>query len=279
MLKDGLTGSLIIRNGSVYKYPWVEAIMSILPICDEFILLEAYSDLDNTYEDCLALAREYQKVRVIRGEWGGVEPKGEEYRRLARLTNQCIEESTYKWHIVVQGDECVHEKGWPGIMRIVRGETRFGDMPKAVQFPFVHLVGNFSTQFKFVYQSSFRMCRVDSSWRSHKDAWTMKPGNASEAQDWIIANGSPYIHYGFSLGLSVERMQKEKAFQDLFRGLNPSFPDPKVVEMADGEKPLSMAYLFSHAKETGEFTPYNDTHPAAMKDWIEAHRQYEEVFD
>lgn len=279
MLKDGLSGNLIIRNGNEYKYPWIPAVMSVLPICDEFILLEAYSDLDNTYEDCLALAREHPKIRVIRGEWDGPEEEGHEYKRLARLTNQCIEESSYTWALVVQGDECVHEMGWPSIMRIVRGETQFGDMPRAVQFPFVHLVGNFSTRFRFVYQSAFRMCRADSSWRSDIDAWTMSCGNAREANDWIIANGAPYIHYGFALGLSIERMEKEKAFQGLFRGLNSAFPDPKVVEMADGEKPLSMAYLFSHAKETGEFTPFTGTHPAVMKDWIESHRQYEEVFE
>lgn len=276
MLKKGLSGSLIIRNGNIYDFSWKQAIMSVLPICDEFILLEAHSDLDNTYEDCLALAREYPKIRVIRGEWNAGEPKGHEYRRLARLTNQCIDESSYKFAIVVQGDECVHEDGWPSIMRIVRGETQYGDRPQAVMFPFVHLVGRFDTQWPFVYQMSYRMCRVDSSWRSDNDAWTMKCANPQD-DFWIVANNAPYIHYGF-VGDLLARMLKERRFQEMFKGVGP-FPDPKVVEMAEGKRPVSMAYLFSDAKAKGEFVPFTGTHPAVMKEWIEQHRQYEEIFE
>jgi len=275
-MKNGLTGSLIIRNGNIYDFCWKQAIMSVLPICDEFVLLEAYSDLDNTYEDCLALARQYPKIRVIRGEWDGGEPEGYEYRRLARLTNQCIDESSYKFAIVVQGDEVVHEDSYPSILRIAREETQYGDQVKAVQFLFTHLVGRFDTQWPFVYQATFRMCRADSSWRSSKDAWTMECSNPDD-NFWIGANRARYIHYGF-VGNLTARLLKEVKFQEMFKAEGP-FPDKRVVEMANGDKDASMAYLFKEAKDRGEFTPFTGTHPAVMKDWIEAHRQYEEVFE
>lgn len=273
-LKDGLTGSLIIRNGDIYNFCWRQAIMSVLPLVDEFILLEAYSDLDNTYEECLALERMHGKIRVIRGKWDGGEPEGHEYLRLSRLTNQCIGESAYKWHIVVQGDEAVHEDGWPSIMRIVNGQTEYGDKPKAVMFPFHHLVGRFDTEFPFVYQATYRMCRADSSWRSNEDAWNMEPLDEDD-NFWIVANNAPYFHYGF-VGDLEARVLKERAFQDMFK--SKGFPDPRVVAMAEGSAEKSMAYLFADAKEKGLFVPLKKEHPIVMRNWIEAHRQYEEVF-
>jgi hypothetical protein len=39
-----------------------------------------------------------------------------------------------------------------------------------------------------------------------------------------------------------------------------------------------MAYLFQDAKDKGLFKPFEGTHPAVMQQWIEQHRQYEEVF-
>lgn len=274
-LKDGLTGSVIIRNGDIYDFCWREAILSVLPIVDEFIILEAYSDLDDTYQECLKMASRYNKIRVIRDEWDGGEPEGHEYLRLSRLTNRCIDASNYRWHVVVQGDEAIHEDGWPSIMRIVRGETQYGDEPKAVIFPFHHLVGRFDTEFPFVYQATYRMCRVDSSWRSDADGWTMKPANEDD-NFWIIANNAPYFHYGF-VGNLVARVLKERAFQEMFK--SKGFPDPRVVAMAEGDAEISMAYLFEDAKEKGLFKPLRKDHPAVMRDWIEAHRQYEEVFE
>lgn len=276
MKRDGLTGHMIIRNGIVYDFPFVQGVMSVLPIVDSFIILEAYSDLDDTYEKCLELAERHRKVRIIRGEWDGDEPEGREYLKLSRLTNQCIDAVETTWHIAVQGDEIIHEDGLVYINRIVEGKTVYGDQPKAVMFPFVHLVGRFDTQFPFVYQSSVRMAKTGTSWRSHKDAWTMKCMNPEKDNFMIVANNSPYIHYGF-VGNLMARIMKERAFQDLFHA--EGFPDPRVVEMAEGSKPISMAYLFEDAKSRGLFTPYKGTHPAVMEDWIKERRQHEELFD
>ena len=76
-VKQGLTGHLLIRNGNYFDYCWKEAIASIIDICDEFIILEAHSDKDDTYDHCMALKDKYHpKLRVIRGEWEGNESPG-----------------------------------------------------------------------------------------------------------------------------------------------------------------------------------------------------------
>lgn len=276
VLKEGLTGHLLIYQGEKYMFNYREAVLSVLPICDEFVICECFSD-DGTYEGCLDLQRQYPEIRIIRHPWqDGTEEPGYEYRRLARLTNACIEDARTKWAIQIQADEAVHEDGHEEVLRIIQGRSRFGDSPRAIASPFVHLVGNTKTQFRFVYQSSVRIARVDSTWRAFKDAWTLQhhdPGDGFV----VHAVQARYFHYGFAFGLSMERMAKEKHFQSLFA--SEGFPDKKVLEMADGDKPLSMAYLFQAAKERGEFTPFTGTHPAVMKDWIESHRQYEEIFE
>lgn len=275
MLKPGLSGSLIIRNGDKYDFCWREAIMSVYPIVDEFILLEAHSDLDDTYEECLKMAERYPKIRVIRGDWDGGEPEGHEYLRLSRLTNQCIDASSYTWSLVVQGDEAVHEDGWESILRIVREETQYGDKVSAVMFPYRHIVGRFDTHFPFVYQATYRMVKTESTWRSDMDGWTMKYTDPADAL-WIIAQDAVFFHYGF-VGNLVVRMLKEHAFQQMFK--SQGFPDPKVVAMAEGNAPVSMAFLFRDAKEKGLFVPLAESHPAVMRKWIADRKQYEEVFD
>lgn len=260
---------MIIRNGDAYDFPWREGIRSVIDHVDEFVLLEAHSDLDNTYEECLKMAREYPKIRVIRGDWDGDEPEGHEYLRLSRLTNQCIEEVKSTWQWQVQGDEVWHEGEIQEVLDIMHLHPHV----RAIMSPFHHFVGNFSTVFPFVYQGSFRMARRDSTWRADGDAWIMK---FSDPQDNAVTYSHAHCyHYGFTGDLQ-KRVLKERKFQDLFK--SKGFPDPRVVAMADRGAPASMAFLFQDAKDKGLFKPFTGTHPAVMKEWIENHRQYEEVF-
>src|SRR5690606_4963925 len=151
--KMSIGAHMIIRNGNVYDFPWKEAALSVLPYVDEFVLLEAYSDLDDTFKDCLRLSLEHPKIKVIRGEWDGDEPEGHEYLRLSRLTNQCIEAIRSDWQWQVQGDEVYHENEVEEILLTASGKGTYGDRVQAIGVPFYHFVGNFSTVFPFVYQA------------------------------------------------------------------------------------------------------------------------------
>jgi hypothetical protein len=268
-MREGLTGHLIIRNGIYYDYCFREAVASIIDVCDEFIILEAHSDKDNTYEECLALRDKYRpKLRIIHGEWDGAEPKGYEFRRLARLTNQCIDACETRWNWAVQGDESYSEFGMDAVRRVVEGKTRYGDKPMAAMFRFIHLVGNPWTQFPFVYQAAIRMARTDSTWRSDNDGWRMHFSNPTD--NYIIHMDFPIcFHYG-KLGDPLKKLIKEQDFQALFASCG--FPDPKVQEMIDRGQGIDYAYLFEDAKEKGLFSPFDGTHPAVMTGWLDAHK-------
>jgi hypothetical protein len=61
-----VTGFTIIRNAIKYDYPVVEAITSILPICDEFVVAVGNSE-DGTLE--LIKSINSDKIRIIETIW------------------------------------------------------------------------------------------------------------------------------------------------------------------------------------------------------------------
>ena len=61
-----VTGFSFIRNGLKYDYPIVEAITSILPICDEFVVAVGKSE-DETYDLINNIDKE--KIKIIETEW------------------------------------------------------------------------------------------------------------------------------------------------------------------------------------------------------------------
>jgi len=274
-MKAGLTGHLVIRNGDAYDYCWREAVASIIDVVDEFIILEAYSDKDDTYEHCLTLKEKYHpKLRVIRGEWDGNEPRGHEYLRLSRLTNQCIDACETKFNICLQGDEAYHEAGLEALRVIAHEEVQWDDPPMACVVRFIHLVGNPWTHFPFLYSCGIRMARTDSTWRSAVDAAGYK---FTDFQDnSVIWLEHPVcFHYG-KLGDPMKKLMKQSDFELLFKAKG--FPDPRVKEMVDRGDGMSYAYLFQDAKDKGLFLPYNGTHPAVMADWLESHKDCWETF-
>jgi hypothetical protein len=61
-----VTGFTIIRNALIYDYPVVEAIRSILPVCDEFVVAVGNSD-DATLE--LIAGIDPDKIRIVETLW------------------------------------------------------------------------------------------------------------------------------------------------------------------------------------------------------------------
>ncbi len=61
-----VTGFSIVRNAIKFDYPIVEAIQSVLPLCDEFVVAVGQSD-----DDTLALIQRINstKIRIIETVW------------------------------------------------------------------------------------------------------------------------------------------------------------------------------------------------------------------
>src|ERR1035437_662283 len=61
-----VSGFTFIRNATKFDYPVVEAIKSILPVCDDFVVAVGNSD-DNTLD--LIQGIDKQKIRIIETVW------------------------------------------------------------------------------------------------------------------------------------------------------------------------------------------------------------------
>jgi len=111
LLVSGLT---IIRNGVRLNYPFIEAIRSVLPICDEYIVVAGDSE-DETLEYLAALDSE--KVRVVHTEWSPlVRPQK---CLLAQQTNIGLGFCRGRWCLNLQGNEVIHEKDLPRLRQLM----------------------------------------------------------------------------------------------------------------------------------------------------------------
>jgi len=61
-----IAGFSFIRNAQIYDYPIVEALQSILPICDEVYVAVSKSE-DNTKQ--LVADIDKQKIKIIETTW------------------------------------------------------------------------------------------------------------------------------------------------------------------------------------------------------------------
>jgi len=109
-----ISGFTMAKNASKLYYPIRQAIESILPICDEFIV--AIGDCDS--DDCTL--EEIQKInspkiKIINTIWDIEKyPNGTEN---AHQSNIAKDACTGDWLFYVQADEIVHEKYLPEIVK------------------------------------------------------------------------------------------------------------------------------------------------------------------
>lgn len=104
-----VTGFTFIRNAAKFDYPVVEAIKSILPICDDFVVAVGNSD-DNTLQ--LIQGIDKQKIKIIETVWDDSPEMKKGGKVFASETDKAFQAipADSDWAFYIQGDEVVHEK-------------------------------------------------------------------------------------------------------------------------------------------------------------------------
>src|SRR5687768_5278014 len=102
-----VSGFTFVRNAIKYDYPIVEAIQSILPLCDEVVVAVGDSE-DGTMELIKGIPSE--KIRIIETIWDDTLREGG--RVLAVETDKAFSavSEDADWAFYIQGDEVLHEK-------------------------------------------------------------------------------------------------------------------------------------------------------------------------
>lgn len=163
-----VSGFTIIRDAVKNDYPVVEAITSILPLCDEVMVAVGKSD-----DETLALIKSIpsDKIKMIETIWDDTLREGG--RTFALETDKAFQavSADSDWCFYIQADEALHEKYYD----IVRDAMiRFKD-DKAVDgllFNYKHFYGSYdyvgeSWQW---YRREIRIIRNDKNIFSYKDA-------------------------------------------------------------------------------------------------------------
>ncbi len=113
-----VSGFTIIKNGIKYFYPFIEAITSILPLCDEFVVNVGDSD-DDTLQAVSAL--QSRKIRILESKWDMSLREGG--KLLSVETNKALKLCSGDWCFYIQADEVLHEKLYP------RCKNYYGKIP------------------------------------------------------------------------------------------------------------------------------------------------------
>ena len=187
-----VSGFTIVRNAIKYDYPIVEAINSILPLCDEMIVAVGNSE-DGTLDLIRSIASD--KIKIVETIWNDALREGGAV--LADETNKAFAavSSDSDWAFYIQGDEVVHEDFLPVIKKAMQLYKEDKHV-EGLLFNYVHFYGSYdyigdSRQW---YRKEIRVIRNDKMISSYKDAQGFrKLGNKLKVKP---VDGYIY-HYGW----------------------------------------------------------------------------------
>lgn len=101
-----ISGILAIKNGISGGFPFLEAVLSIMPVVDEFLIVDGGSN-DGTWEILNDLREMFPgKVGLFRHDWK-VSPS---FESIDASFNEMVSQATGDWIFVAEGDEIWHEK-------------------------------------------------------------------------------------------------------------------------------------------------------------------------
>lgn len=125
-----------IRNGTIYGFPFIESIRSVLPIVDEFVVNVGKGD-DDTLERVRAIGD--PKIRIVESCWNDKMRAGGYVYGQQKMIAQF--NCTGDWAFYLEGDEVVHERDLPKITEACR---RYFDDERveALTFDYYHFYGN-----------------------------------------------------------------------------------------------------------------------------------------
>ena len=169
-----ISGFTFVRNAVKFDYPVVEAITSILPLCDEFIVCLGNSD-DDTEELIKSIASE--KIKIIPSVWD--DSTRADGRILAIETNKAFDAiaADSDWAFYIQADEVVHEKYLP-VIKLAMEKYVHNSKVDCLVLNYLHFYGNY----RYVgnarnwYRREIRVIKNDKSIRSYRDAQGFRRG-------------------------------------------------------------------------------------------------------
>lgn len=163
-----VSGFTFIRNAVRYDYPVREAIRSILPVCDEVIVMVGNSD-DGTRELIESIGD--HRIKIFDSVWDDSLREGGKV--LADETNKAFGQVSpdSDWAFYIQGDEVFHEHGIEAINDAMK-KHRDNKQVEGLLFNYHHFYGSYDYvgDSRRWYRKEIRIIRNDKSISSYRDA-------------------------------------------------------------------------------------------------------------
>jgi len=246
-----VSGFSFIRNAIKYDYPIVEAITSILPICDEFTIAVGNSD-DNTLG--LIESINSPKIKIIETVWDDSLQQGGKV--LAIETNKAFNaiSKDADWAFYIQGDEVVHEKYLPAIDRAM-SKWKNNSKIDGLLFNYMHFYGSYDYigNSRRWYRKEIRIIKNDETIHSYQDAQGFRKNNKKLRVKPIDAF---IYHYGW-VKIPEIQQAKQKYFNKLWHD----------DEWIDKNVPKVEEFDYSQIDSLSKF---EGTHPKVMQKRIDA---------
>lgn len=120
MRRPTLGGHIFAHDALRLDYCLLEAIASLLPVCDEVIFMDCAST-DGTLEAVDAAFPSEPKLKIVAtSDWDNL--NGLHGQRLRTLANRCREHLTTDWQFMLQADEVLHEMSYEPIWEAVNSK-------------------------------------------------------------------------------------------------------------------------------------------------------------
>ncbi|MDZ7881269.1 MAG: glycosyltransferase family 2 protein [Saprospiraceae bacterium] len=188
-----VAGFTFIRNALIYDYPIVEAIRSLLPVCD-FIVVAVGKSEDATLELIQNIGS--SKIRIVETTWDDTLREGG--RVLALETDKAFDaigETEADWCFYIQGDEVLPDIDVKMLKNALEKWKNDSDT-EGVLFKYRHFYGSydFVGQSRKWYRREVRIIKNDKSIRSYRDA----QGFRKNGRKLKVREIDAYIyHYGW----------------------------------------------------------------------------------
>jgi hypothetical protein len=240
-----VSGFTFIRNAITLDYPIVEAIQSILPLCDEVVVA-----VGNSEDDTLNLVKNIDpKIRVIETIWNDSLRQGG--RVLAEETNKAFHaiSKDSDWAIYIQGDEVLHEDGFVAITEAMKRYQNRNDID-GLLFNYHHFYGSYEYIGDAIqwYPKEIRIVKNTPEIYSFGDAQGFRKGANQKLR---VAQVDAYIHH-YGWVKSPQAMQrKQERFHKLWH-------DDQWME-----KNIAKAEEFDYS-EIKALWKFTGTHPLVM---------------
>jgi glycosyltransferase involved in cell wall biosynthesis len=246
-----VSGFTIARNVVRADYPLKEAVYSVLPLCDEFVIAVGNSN-DGTLE--FVQSFEDPKIRIIETQWDDNLRSGGRVLAIETDKAKAAVNANADWLFYIQADECLHERYHDRVHQAMFENLSIASVD-GLLFNYHHFYGSYDylADSRNWYRKEIRVIRNNPMIYSYRDAQGFRKGNDHKLR--VKEVKATIFHYGW-----VKHPEKQQAKQEQFHRM---WHDDDYIR-----NKVQTAREFDYGN-IDSLTRYTGTHPEVMKKRIE----------